>query len=218
MQDIGSRLASLPMFESKMDGDKLVLLNVESRDIQKRPYIFSIITLAKDGIEVQYSVAPDTSEKLRRLKMLGLVLNIASLISDIYTVDNKVFFQYVDSSIDEAIGSISQNYSALFNKYDFIFNAYRETKRQNTELLAANRTLAMQTSQIREENDNLKSRLQELEKYSDNALMAMIEDWIEAHDGTIDIDEFSKLRQVSPTRIEQILNKMVSLGYIETKG
>jgi DNA-binding IclR family transcriptional regulator len=46
----------------------------------------------------------------------------------------------------------------------------------------------------------------------------MVQDWLEAHDATIDINAFAKNFKMSTTRVEQILNSMVSLGYIELKG
>jgi DNA-binding IclR family transcriptional regulator len=48
--------------------------------------------------------------------------------------------------------------------------------------------------------------------------MVMIEDWIESHSDTIDIMEFSKTYRLTAPRVEQMLNKMVSMGYIELKG
>ena len=61
-------------------------------------------------------------------------------------------------------------------------------------------------------------RLKVLETYSDNSLMVIVQDWLDAHDDSIDVNEFAKNYKISPTRVEQILNKMVTLGYIELKG
>ena len=48
--------------------------------------------------------------------------------------------------------------------------------------------------------------------------MVLVEEWLEAHSSEIDVTEFAKVYKLSPTRVEQILNKMVSLGFIELKG
>ena len=61
-------------------------------------------------------------------------------------------------------------------------------------------------------------RLKVLETYSDNSLMVIVQEWLDAHDDSIDVNEFAKNYKISPTRVEQILNKMVTLGYIELKG
>ena len=75
----------------------------------------------------------------------------------------------------------------------------------------------MQTSQLNDENKKLKEDLSALQKYSDQALMNMIMDWIEVHNSTIDVGEFSKTYNIVQPRIEQILDKMVSQGYLELK-
>ncbi|MEM0150115.1 MAG: cell division protein ZapB, partial [Candidatus Micrarchaeaceae archaeon] len=149
---------------------------------------------------------------------IKVLLSILSLVSDLYIVDNAELFQYIDSSIDEVLNSLSQSYSSLFNNYDSLFNEYRELKRLNLELAASNKNLTVQAQQLSTENKELSERLKVLESYSDESLMVMVEDWIEAHDSTIDINEFAQNYKISPTRVEQILNKMVSMGYINLKG
>ena len=207
------------MFSIKINPDNsLVMLNIESRDIQKNPFLFFIITLKPDTISVQYSIAQDTSEKMRRLYVIKNLLGILSLITDLYYADPAGTYQYVDSAIDDMLNSLSQNYSALFNNYDSLFNEYRELKRLNIELTASNKNLTVQAAQLSAENRDLKNRLSSLETFSDESLMVMIEDWIDAHNNTIDLMEFSKTYKISPPRVEQMLNKMVSTGYIELKG
>lgn len=48
--------------------------------------------------------------------------------------------------------------------------------------------------------------------------MAMVGDWIETHSSSIDVDEFAQTYKLSVPRIEQILDKMVSQGYIDLKS
>ncbi len=216
---IAQRFSTLQMFSVKLEQDNsLVLLSVESRDMQKNPFLFFIITLKPDSIVVQYSIALDTSEKMRKLYVVKNLLGVLSLITDLYYADPAGLYQYVDSTIDDVLGSLSQNYSALFNNYDSLFNEYRELKRLNIELTASNKNLAVQATQAVSENRELKERLKQLETYSDESLMVMLEDWIDAHNSTIDIIEFSKSYKIPAPRIEQMLNKMVTTGYIELKG
>ncbi len=217
-EEISKRVSSLQFFYAKLDSDGISILRIESRDIQKRPFLFFIIRMTKDNINVQYSIAHDSSPKLRRLYILKNLLAILSLIADIYQADNAELFQHLDSAIEDVTNSITQSYSALFNNYDSLFNEYRELKRLNIVLTASNKNLTVQGMQLSAENKDLKDRMKSLEMYSDESLMVMVQDWIETHDSTIDINDFSKVHKVPPPRVEQILNKMVSLGYIEIKG
>ncbi len=216
--DISGRLSSLQLFSIKSAPDGVSLLRVESRDIQKRPFLFVLMTLGRERLRLDYTIAPDSSPKMRRLSVIKGLLSVLSLIADLYDADDRELFQHVDSSIGEVLDSLSQNYSALFNSYDSLFNEHREIKRLNIELTASNKNLAVQASQLSDENKRLQGRLKELETYSDSSLMAMIDDWIESHSNSIDINEFASNYKIIPTRAEQMLDKMVALGYIEVKG
>ena len=218
LEDLLAKVSQIPTLASKIENGKLLLTRVESRDIHKKPFLFFLFEISESGIEVIYSIAPDTSVKMRRLFVLRNLLSVLSIISDSFKIDEKKFYQYLDSAIDDVLNSLSQNYSSLFNSYDALLTEYRELKRLNLELSAANRNLTIQTSQLSEENKKLKEELEALQTYSDESLMAMVEDWIESHNNSIDVDEFAKTYKIASPRVEQILNKMVSLGYIELKG
>ncbi len=213
-----AKLSDMPFFSVKASSDQLSIARVESRNIHKKPFLFYIITFTEEELNVVYSIAPDTSEKLRRLYVIKNLASILSLISGYYQIDYIKFFQYVDSSIDDALNGLSQNYSTIFNKYDSLLTEYRELKRLNLELASANRNLTIQTAQLDEENKQLKNQLKTLQTYSDEALMAMVGDWIETHSSSIDVDEFAQTYKLSVPRIEQILDKMVSQGYIDLKS
>ncbi len=215
---MASRLSSLQIFTIKLIPNGISLIRVESRDMQKKPFLFFVITFNKDGIDVQYSVPMDTSEKLRKLSVLKNLFGVLSLVSDLYMPNTMQLFQYADSSIDEVLNSLSQSYSTLFNNYDSLFNESRELKRLNIELAASNKNLTVQASQLSSQNKELQAKLSSLETYSDESLMVMVQEWIESHSSTIDINEFAETYKITPPRVEQILNKMVSSGYIEIKG
>ena len=216
--DITKRLSEIETLEIEKGDSVLRIARVESRDIQKRPFLFVLMELGGDRLMISYTVAADSSPKLRRVVALKEALGVLSLVTDFYSVDNTEMFQCLDSAMDELAGSLSQSYSSLFNNYDAIFNEYKEIRKMNVELTAANKNLSVQASQLSEENKGLQFRVKELEGYSDEALMVMVEEWLEAHNSEIDVGEFSKVYKLSPTRAEQILNKMVSLGYIEIRG
>lgn len=215
---MATRLATLQMFSIKATPEELTLVRVESRNIQKKPFLFVIIRFYKEEFQLDYSINLDASAKIRRLSVFKSLISVLSLIADQYSPDNADLLQHLDSSIDDVLNSMTQSYSSLFNNYDSLFNRYREIKRLNIELTNSNKNLSVQASMLSAENSELKERLKALETYSDESLMALVEEWIESHDGAIDINDFAANYKIAPPRVEQMLNKMVSLGYIELKG
>ncbi len=218
IEDLKGVLGKLPFYLVKSDSGELNLIKVESKSINKKPYLFHIIKIKPDGITVTFSLVQDTSVNLRRAEILKELSVVLAMLGDKYSVNQTKFVQYVDSMLESLISGLSQTYTSLYNSYDSMLTEYRELKRLNIEISASNRNLTLQTAQLAEENKSLNEQLSVLQKYSDESLMALAEEWITVHNSSIDIVEFSKAHNVSPTRVEQILDKMVSMGYIELKS
>jgi hypothetical protein len=217
LADVKTKISQIPFYSVWLTEGEFYAVRVESRNISRKPYLFYMIKVKKDAISMLYSIPQDTSDRLRRAFVMKELLAVLSIISEMYKVDETKFFQYVDSVIDSMLGSMTETYSSLFNKYDSLLNEYREVKKLDLDYANANRNLTIQTSQLNEDNKNLREELTALQKYSDESLIALVTDWIEVHSGTIDVDEFGKTYGLNAPRIEQILNKMVALGYIEVK-
>ena len=213
-KELYARLSKLQMVEISVAADTVRVARVESRDIQKRPFLFILTEFSKDSITVSYTIPIDSSPKLRRLAALEEMLGISSLVTDLFVIDPTELFQYIDSAISDAISSLSQNYSSLFNSYDSIYNEYKELKRQNMDLVQSNRNLSVQAVQLSNENKKLQERLTSLEVYSDQAMYSMVTDWLESHGSEIDVAEFAGTYKLTIPRVEEVLNRMVSLGYI----
>jgi hypothetical protein len=215
---IHERIRTIPFYAAEAEGDKLTVVRVESRNIRKLPYFFYIMELKVSEFEVSYSIPQETSEVMRRAAILKDVASFLSFISDYYSVDQGKLLQYIDSTLDSILKGLSQPYSAIFNQYNSLLSEYRSLKRLNLELSASNRNLTVQAEQLTEENKKMNEELKKLQKYSDESLMVMVQDWIEVHNDTIDISEFAKTYGITAPRVEETLDKMVSLGYLELRS
>ncbi len=222
--DMARRLATLQMFSIKSTATDLTLVRVETTTVQKKPFLFMIFKFLPDHMEIDYSVPPDvvpnqlSSASLRRLFVLKNTIIILSLVIDQYRVDDSMLYPQVDSSIDNALTTLSPNYSSVVQQLETLYSKYVELRKLNKELANSNKNLSVQATMLSQENTELKNRLKQLETYSDESLMALVEEWIESHDGAIDINEFAGNYRITPPRVEQILNIMVSRGFIELKG
>ena len=217
-EEIKGKVSQMQFYSLQEGEGKLDIVRVENVNIRKKPFLFYIITIKADALTLTYSIIPGSSDRLRRAVVIKNLASILSVISGSFRVDEEKFLQYIDSVLDNMVGGMSQDYSTLFNKYDAMLGEYTELKKLSGELGIANRNLTIQTGQLNEENKSLTEQLRSLQTYSDEALMAMVQDWIEVHSSSIDVGEFSNTYKVPEPRVEQILDKMVSLGYLELKG
>lgn len=215
---IAKRLASLQMFSMRTTPTDITLVKVESRDMQRRPYLFMIFVFGNDSIRIEFSIGLDSGAKLRRLYVLKNLTAVLSLIADLFEADNTELLQHLDSSIDDFLGSLTPEYGSLYNSYQSLLTKYRELRRLNIELTSSNRNLSVQASMLENDNSELNNRLKALETFSDESLMSMVQDWIESHGGSIDVTAFANTYKTTAPRVEQILDIMVREGYIELKG
>ncbi len=209
------KLSTVPKAEIVQMKDAVALVDVKSRDIDGVPYQFTVVYLRKNEIEVIYSITPETSRKKRQLEVIRYISNLLTILTDCYSLDLPSFMQLLDRFIADMDDYVSMNYDKLYTKYDTLLTQYNELRKKIMRLKNSNDRLSKDLVSVRKERDELSLRLQELEKYSDEALMLKIQDWVREHEGVMDIAEFSKLYKVNVTRVEQILNKMVREGYLE---
>ncbi len=197
--------------------DKIALVRVESRDIDGLPYLFTIIYLGKDNIEVMYSVTPELSMRKRRLELLRYVANVLTLLKDAYEIDIASFMQILDVFLSEIQEFATSDYETLYRKYDLALSKLEDAKKRIERLEESNDKISRKLIELKDERDELKLRVSELEKYSDDALMLKIQEWLKEHGNEISISNFCKLYKVRESRVEQILNRMVREGYLEVR-
>jgi hypothetical protein len=214
VDDITDALSPLQFLEIVQTKDSVVLINIERRDFQKRPYLFSIIYLNPDSIEVVYSYLSDVSPKKRRLEIARYLLNVSTLLENVYFINHAQLYQVIDGMLSRLIEYTASSYDELFSKYDALKEENDRMKKMTTEILAANDKLSKTNMDMKERENSLLLRVKELETYPDDVLMTKIQSWLMEHSFEINISDFSRINKVSEARVEQLLNKMVREGWL----
>jgi hypothetical protein len=216
--EISQRLSELSFLEMTVDKDALSVLNVESRDIQKNPYLFSIVNFLPNSIEVKYTCIPSSSPKKRRLEVLRHFLNMLTLAEDCYDVRLQDIYQLLEASFADMTEYSSVEYEKLFGLYDSQKSDFASMQKKLREATDSTASLSKENFDLKNKNDELTLKLRSLETFSDPVLSLKIQEWLSEHKGEINITDFSRVYNVPENRVEQMLNKLVTEGYIETKG
>lgn len=215
LKDLATILKSVSFLEIAPEKDVLNVLYVESRDINKNPHLFSIIKISEEELNVLYTIPPEIGPNKRRIDVIRYLLNIVTLIEESYQIDQKTLYQLLENAIKELTSSVSIDYTKLFTAYDSLKKEVDDYKKRVDRLTEQNEALTSQNYDLKTRNDEMVLRVKQLEGLSDNALRAKLQEWIAEHSGAMNMSEFTKLYNVSDARIEEMLNRLVSEGYIE---
>jgi regulator of replication initiation timing len=215
LKDIAALLRSISFLEIASEKDLVNVIYVESRDINKNPYLFSLLKIKEDEVEVLYSIPSEIGPKKRRMDVIRYLLNIFSLVEPVYEVDTKTLYQLVENAVKELTSSVTMDYSKLYTAYDSLKKDVDDLRKKVDRLNDQNQALTTKNYELKSQNDELHIRIGELEGLSDDALKAKLQEWITEHNGSIVIPEFTKLYKVSDARVEELLNRLVSEGYLE---
>ncbi|MBM3229142.1 hypothetical protein FJZ26_01815 [Candidatus Parvarchaeota archaeon] len=215
--DLFSSLSILSFLELVAEKEVVVAINVESRDIQKNPYLFSIAYFHPAKIEVLYSYVPGMSPKKRRLDIIKYFFNILTLVQSAYSVDSKQIYQLLDSALNDMNEYVTGDYDKLYSFYDNLKNEVKLLQKKVSDLAESNMQLARENYDLKLLNDEYKLRLKQLETYSDEVLKVKIQEWLNEHNGEINVSDFARVHGVSENRVELMLNKLVTDGFISLK-
>jgi len=210
-------LAPLTFVEVAQELDVLALINVQSRDIQKNPYLFSLVKLGPNDIEISYTIAQNTSPSKRRLEILRYFINLISLIDDLYDIDHVQLLQVVESSLKDMTEYVSASYDQVYALYDALKSEHALLKKKLASAEASNERLSLENLELKSRLDALTLRVRELETMSDDVLMLKMQDWLGEHRNEINLSEFSKVHRVHEQRVEEVLNRMVQAGYLKLR-
>jgi len=216
-REIFESLSSLSFLELLQEEDAVVAINVESRDIRRNPYLFSICYFRPLKIEIIYTYTAGMSPKKRRLDILRYLLNLLTLTSSRHEIDMRQAYQLLEDAISEMNEYVTSDYDKLYSVYDNMKNEITTMQKKLAELRGANALLSKENYDLKLVRDELQLKVSAAQAMSDDVLAAKIQEWVSEHDSEINITEFSKTFNVPETRVEQMLNRLVSEGYLSAR-
>ena len=92
LANLAKILRSISFLEIAPEKDLLNVLYVESRDINKNPYLFSIVKIKEDEVEVLFTIPPEISPRKRRMDVIRYLFNDIPEVR-ILEYDDSVVFQ-----------------------------------------------------------------------------------------------------------------------------
>ncbi|MCX8166467.1 MAG: hypothetical protein N3E37_01285 [Candidatus Micrarchaeota archaeon] len=217
IDSVYDKLIQLNSINTIKSDNKVTILNVITRDINKKPAIFTMIQFEENFITVTYTYGPGMSPKKKFLETMSFLLNILTILKDDYKVDVSLINQLLTKILDELKDFADLKYEALHSLYDNLNQQYLQALKELKNLKDANDQLIIDNYNLKTKNNQLIAKLEKFTNLSDDVLKAKIQEWIIANKGEIDIIEFAKVYNVYEGRVEEILRQLMDEGFLESK-
>lgn len=215
MKDVETKLRTISFLEVVPEAECVNAAYIESRDIERSPYLFAIFKFRTDSIEALYTIPPSMAPKKRKLEMVRYFLNMLTALGSTYSTDPSIIYQLLDAALKEMNDYVSLDYNRLYTAYDQVKKDYEDISRRLKRTQEQNDALQRDNYELKTRNDELAVRIKNLETMGDEELKEKIQEWLFEHGGEINITEFSKVYKVSETRVEEMLNVLVREGYVQ---
>ena len=215
--EIVSLLSPLRFLQMTPMGDTLELIHIENRDISQNPYLFSLVHLRPESIEINYTISPGMSPSKRRVSILRYFINLVSLLENAYDIDHVVLLQIIESSLKDLTEYVSATYDDLYASYDSLKTEHELMRKKLAGLQSSNDLVGIENMELKSTNDSLVLKVRELEAYSDEVLMLKIQEWLSDHNNEVNVGEFARIHKVGEQRVEAVLNKMVQGGLLKAR-
>ncbi len=216
-KELFEALSKLTFLEIAERNEGLITINVESRDIRKKPYLFSVTYFDRDKIKVLYSCVAGMSPKKRRLDILSYFLNLLTLIGDTYSIDDKEIYQLLQDAIKDMSEYVTLDYERMYAEHDSLKNEVETLKQRVNTLRESNDLLSRENYGLKTRLEEYKLKLEKYESTSDEVLAVKLQEWVSEHAGEIDITDFSRVYEIPESRVEEMLNKLVMKGFLESR-
>ncbi len=221
LKNVAKMLSTISFLEVTLESNAINSAYVENRDINGKPYLFSLTKITKDEIEVLYSIPPTIAPKKRRIDVIRQLLNILNIISDEYLVKNKIVYNLIEKAIKDIGELVNKKTAAIYVEYDTLKNENKILKKKTRVSEKEISELKRINYELKDTNNTLALKVQKYETPSDEALKVRLQEWIKDHNGKINIHDFIvvhlKGTNVAESRVEQILNELVTGGHLTVK-
>jgi hypothetical protein len=178
-----------------------------------KPYLFARIALKADGLDVEYSITPESNAAKRELDACRLVLDTLAL-TGAYDAGLGALYGRIARALEGASEFATTDYETLRNRHDALAEECARLKRRGAELSSVNEKQSKLLMESEKREGSLSVRVARLEGMGDDSLLEELCSWIASHSGELDAAEFARVHNVPSARIEEGLDRLLKEGCI----
>ena len=195
--------------------DNLTVERVIGFNLEGKPELDYRMTFQPGGVILEYEVKKNKKAKLMRI--LPVFLNVLQLAEDYYDIRPSAIYFEINQALGEAIKLVGKDAIDLSTELSEMQARHRSLSAKYDDLLKSSEENARILLECERKRDELNRKVDRLVRYSDDVMKEMVYEWINLHNGKINILEFSKINRIAVPRVEEVLNMLVTEGYIKRR-
>jgi uncharacterized protein YoxC len=193
---------------------KLLAAFVEKRDVENKPVEFFAIAFEPEEITIIYNVPNYASPTIRRWNVIRKVIPLLAMVSDYVDLSLSELIDIIEYALRDVIKIIPEDAKQLLVENDRLKREVNNLQAKLSRLEHENMRLSKQVYELNEKVKELQRKLERYETMPKNVLKSKILDWLQVHNGEIDIEEFAKYYGVNEQYVEDTLSEMVKENLI----
>jgi len=197
--------------------DTLTIERVLGYDLKGKPELDYRVSFAPNEIVLEYEVTKGKNKCGRLLSVLPIFLNVLQIAEDYYDIKPSAIYYEINEAIGEAIKMVGKDAVELSTELSELKSKYKALRAKYADLMKSSETNARILLECENKRDELARKVERLMKYDDETLKEMIYEWIELHNGKMNILEFSKINRIAIPRVEEGINMLITEGYIKRR-
>jgi len=185
---------------------------VETRDINKNPYLYAIYKFEPEGIRVEYTITPESNPQQRNIDVCANLLSMLSLEGESYGLELGPFYTFMQKALKDAGKNATTTYQQLLNRFNSLEKENRDVSDKFKKMKTSHDELNTSFLELEKRLQVMKDRVQQLEAMTDSELKEELMRWIAEHDGYIKYSDFSKSFNIPQARVEEGVNQLLKEG------
>lgn len=197
------------------EGESVVAEVVETRDINKNPYLYTIYRFEPGGVKVEYTITPESSPRKRNIDVCSNLLAMLSLVGEGYSLGLGPLYTFMQKTLNDADQHVNLTYQQLLNKHDAMKKENQELSDKFKKMKESYDELNTSFLELEKRSQVLKDRISQLEGMTDSELKEELMRWIGEHDGYVKYSDFAKSFNIPQTRVEEGVNQLLKEGHLK---
>ncbi|MDE1798385.1 MAG: hypothetical protein KGH63_03195 [Candidatus Micrarchaeota archaeon] len=197
---------------ARLQSGTLELEAVQSLDLQGQPHEFVRVRLSPRKISLSYTRLPHQRPERRRLEAARVLLLTLGALPAASPPPS--LSAWLSASLQQALESVSESGEQLLFRNSQLEEDNQKLRSRLESLSSQRESDARAMLSQAQALEASQARLEKLSALPDSVLDEEVMEWLRAHDGQISLREVAARHQVAPARVEESLDRLSKSGRI----